>query len=31
VQLPDGHVFAAYYGEDADGVTHILGSTFRVP
>ncbi len=31
VELPDGQIFAAYYGEDAAGVTHIVGSTFRLP
>jgi len=31
VELPDGSLLAAYYGEDADGVTHIIGSRFRLP
>jgi hypothetical protein len=31
VQLPDGRLFAAYYGEDETGLTHIMGSSFRLP
>jgi sialidase-1 len=30
VQLPDGVFFTAYYAEDGDGVTHIIGSRFRI-
>jgi hypothetical protein len=30
VQDPDGSVFVVYYAEDAAGVTHILGSRFRL-
>jgi sialidase-1 len=28
VELRDGRVFTAYYGQDTTGVTHIMGSTF---
>src|SRR4051812_47960450 len=31
VQLPDGRIFAAYYGEDETGLTHTIGSSFRLP
>jgi hypothetical protein len=31
VQLPDGRIYAAYYAEDADGVTHVCGSSFSIP
>ena len=30
-ELSNGRVIAAYYGEDASGVTHIIGSSFRLP
>lgn len=30
-ELPDGSLLAVYYGEDADSVTHIMGSRFRLP
>ena len=32
VELPDGRLFAAYYGDDdPEGVTYIVGSSFRLP
>lgn len=31
VELPDGRIFAAYYGEDETGLTQIIGSSFRLP
>lgn len=31
VELPGGRLFCAYYGEDAEGVTHLIGSSFRLP
>ena len=31
VELPSGRLFAAYYGEDTTGLTHITGSSFCLP
>ncbi|MCC6179222.1 MAG: exo-alpha-sialidase [Chloroflexi bacterium] len=30
-RLADGRIFTAYYGDDDDGVTYIMGSSFSLP
>ena len=31
IEEADGRIFAAYYGQDAEGVTYVMGSHFRLP
>ncbi len=31
IEEDDGAIFAAYYGENAEGVTYVMGSHFRLP
>ena len=31
IQEDDGAIFATYYGEDAEGVTYVMGSHFQLP
>jgi hypothetical protein len=31
IEQDDGTIFAAYYGENAEGVTYVMGSHFELP